>query len=110
MPDTTPPNPQDLLGIDDNKVFAAMSYLGVLVFVPLIMKKNDPFVYFHVKQGLVLLASFVLAGIAGIWISTVGTLLFLLLLLANVIALIQALQGRRWQIPLIGTLASKFRV
>ena len=40
--------------IDDSKAFAAIGYLGILCFVPLLLKKDSPYAQFHGKQGLVL--------------------------------------------------------
>jgi len=36
----------------NKKVYALFSYLGILVIVPLLLKRNDSFVKFHAKQGL----------------------------------------------------------
>lgn len=99
---------KDITGIDDDRIFAVMAYLFILVFVPLTIRRNDPFVLFHVKQGLVILVGFVLAVIATYWSNAFGSLLFLLLLIANVLGLVQALSGRRWKIPLIGDIAHRF--
>jgi len=38
----------------DARVFAAMSYLSVLFIVPWVVKRDDAFVMFHVKQGVAL--------------------------------------------------------
>ena len=103
---------KEIIDIDEAKIMAALSYLGVLVFVPLLvlMRKEDPFVRWHVKQGLVLLAGIVIALLAAAWIPVVGNILFLLLLIVNIIALVQTLLGKRWVIPVIGQLAEKFRI
>jgi len=45
--------PQD---IEENKVFAILAYLSLLCLVPLFMKKDSPFAYYHAKQGLGLFA------------------------------------------------------
>ncbi|MFN3076609.1 MAG: hypothetical protein ABT940_07005 [Alphaproteobacteria bacterium] len=34
--------------------YVAMSYLGILCFIPLLNNRDDEFVEFHAKQGLVL--------------------------------------------------------
>jgi fumarate reductase subunit D len=105
------PNRKDeLVDIDEARIMASLAYLGVLVFVPLIMHKDDPQVNWHVKQGLVILIGLVLALLAVPWNSAVGTLLFLILIIVDVVALVQALLGRRWRIPLIGQLAEKFEI
>ncbi|MFH1088778.1 MAG: hypothetical protein V1719_02970 [Patescibacteria group bacterium] len=38
----------------DTKLFAAISYLSGLFVIPLVAKKNNHFVSFHVKQGMTL--------------------------------------------------------
>lgn len=101
---------QPVVDINDEKLMAGLSYLGVLVLIPLLIRKNNPFVYFHAKQGLVIFIGEVIALIAGQWLVVVGSLLFILLLIASVVGLIQALQGRRFSIPGIGQLAEKFSI
>jgi len=103
-------SPNELTGIEDDKLFAVLSYLLVLVFIPLFMKRNDPFIQFHAKQGLVIFVGFVLSLIAAQWLPSLGSLLFIVLLIVDIIALVQALLGRRWKIPLIGELAQKFTI
>ena len=46
------PMPQ---GDQQNMLLGVMSYLGPLVIISFILGKDNPFVKFHVKQGLVLL-------------------------------------------------------
>ena len=108
LPD--PDKPDGVTGVSENMLFAALSYVGVLVLVPLLMRKDDPFVRFHAKQGLVVLGGFVVALLAARWIPIVGSVLFLLLLIVDVIALVQALLGRWWKIPIIGMIAERFRI
>lgn len=38
----------------DSKIFAALSYFSILFVVPLIVKKEDDFVKFHIRQGITL--------------------------------------------------------
>lgn len=101
---------QPVTDIEEYKIFAAMSYMGVLVLVPLFVKKDDPFVLFHVKQGFVILVGFVITFLSMFWITVVSNILFLILFLISVIGLVQALQGRRWKIPVIGGIAEKFNI
>ena len=41
--------------IDSSAFFAPISYLGILFFVPLLIKPNSAFAKYHANQGLVLL-------------------------------------------------------
>jgi len=38
----------------DSKIFAALSYFSILFIVPLVVKKEDKFVKFHIRQGIAL--------------------------------------------------------
>jgi uncharacterized membrane protein len=100
----------EIVDIDERRIMASLAYLGVLVFVPLIMRKGDPVITWHVKQGLVIFGGLILALLAAAWSPRLGNALFFLLLVVDIIALVQALVGRQWRIPLIGNLADKFRI
>ncbi|MEX1997308.1 MAG: hypothetical protein WEA04_01350 [Candidatus Andersenbacteria bacterium] len=108
MPDEI--SSRDVTGVDDDKLYAVLAYLTVLVVVPLLLKRNDPFVAWHARQGLVVLLGLILSLVIAAWIPRLGNFLFLVLLAANVIALVQVLLGRRWKIPLLGTIATRFRI
>lgn len=99
---------QEDLGIDPSRLMAVLSYVGLLVVVPLIMSRRDSFVMIHAKQGLVILLGYVVAIILAFWIPAVGSVLFLGLLVLAVAGAVQALLGHPWRIPVIGYLASRF--
>lgn len=103
-------DPNDITGVSADKLMAALSYLGVLVLIPLFMRPHDASIRFHAKQGLVILIGEIVAVVAGIWLTIIGNLLFVLLLIASVLGLINALQGKQWKIPGVGHLAHKFRI
>lgn len=94
-------------------VFGILSYLGILVLIPLLIKKDDDFVHFHAKQGLVMLIVWIV-----IWIVTmvpfigwvVGPLLSLVLLIISIIAIVKVLMGEKWEIPVVSTYADKMNV
>lgn len=44
----------EVMDIQKNKVLAACSYFGVLVLLPLFLRRESPFARFHANQGLVL--------------------------------------------------------
>jgi len=102
--------PESDVGIEEKNVYAALCYVGVLVLVPLLVKKDDPLVNWHIRQGLVVLGGIVLSLLATAWVERLGSLLFLLFMTVDIIALVQALLGRSWKIPLVGEVASKFKI
>jgi uncharacterized membrane protein len=95
-----------------NVTMGILSYIGPLVIVSYITAKDDPFVKFHIKQGLVL---FVLEII--VWfVGTMFLSLWMLLNLVNiavfvlaVIGIVNAAQGKENKLPLIGDFAKHFK-
>jgi uncharacterized membrane protein len=99
--------------VQENKVIAALSYLGLLVLVPLLAKKDSPFCQFHAKQGLVLLVAWVIIGAVSIipilgWI--IGILGSIFLFACFIIGILNALTGEIKELPLIGQYSSLFNL
>lgn len=99
--------------VDNNRFYAAISYLWILCFVPLIWRRRSEFAMHHARQGLVLLlAGFFFALIA--WIPLFGYFLSMLFGLATAIlaflGIINALNGKYWQMPALGRYAKKIRI
>ena len=93
-----------------SRILALMSYLGVLSLVPLVMNRNDPYVQFHARQGVVLWMWEVLA-IYTLLIPAVGSFFFrfssIACLFLSVIGVLSVMLGRAWKFPIIGDWASK---
>lgn len=99
----------DITGMKPHILHAALSYMGILVLLPVFSgATKHPFVNFHAKQGLVLLALEVLAILATYWVSYVGGVVFLLTLLASIAGLFSALHEDTWYIPGVGNIADLF--
>ncbi len=103
-----PFNPQDDPDILDGKSFAVLSYLSILCIIPLILKKDNPFVLAHSKQGLVIfigqVAVMILSILLGAWLLRLG--MFVLGVFAF-IGILAVLQGRLIRFPVISPLADK---
>ena len=99
-----------ILDMEEKNLFAALCYVGVLVLVPLLVRREDPFINWHIRQGLVVLGVLIISLLASAWIQAVGNLLFLGVMIVDIIALVQALMGKSWKIPWLGDLAGKFRI
>jgi uncharacterized membrane protein len=95
--------------IEENKLNAVLSYLGILIIVPLVSEdaKKSPYAKFHLNQGLVLLIASV--AISMIWVVPIlgwilgffgGIVLFVLWLMG----IISALQGEMKRVPLLGNI------
>lgn len=84
---------------------AALSYVWVLSIVMLIVKKDDEFVKFHAKQGLIL---FILSFIGVI--PVIGWLVWMVVVVLDIVGFIKALSGERYKVPVVGDLAEKINV
>lgn len=97
-----------------NTGMGVLCYLGILVLIPLLTDaKNDPFVKFHVKQGLTLLVFSIIVSVVAVvpilgWIvSVVGSIFALVLLIMGIINVVN---GQEKQLPVIGQYAEKFNI
>ena len=94
--------------VNDSKVLALLAYLPFFCIVPLLLKKDNPFILSHGKQGLVLFVGeigvFILSIILGIWILKLGMFIFLLM---SFIGIIAVLRGRYIELPVISKIADK---
>lgn len=83
-----------------NRGIAAISYLGVLVFVPLLFGTDDEFVKFHSKQGLKLFCYTMLGSAIGSFVG-VGWAATLLGFGLAVKGLIDAVSGKMEELPIL---------
>ena len=100
---------------DQNKLMAVLAYLGPLVIVSYIVAKNSPFIKFHIKQGLVLLAIEVIMWGLGstmmfysIWM--IFNLVNLAVLVLSIIGIVNAVNGKEQALPVVGKFAKHFPV
>lgn len=94
----------------EERFFAALGYVAFLCFIPLLLKKQNRFVQFHGKQGLVLFIFEIAAGILRAIPAlgdTLGTLAFVVFSILSMVGIVKALIGESWQILVIQNLASK---
>lgn len=88
--------------IKKNRYLAVVCYFWIFAFVPFVLRKNDPYVIFHAKQGIVLALAWFLVWVVGI-IPILGWLVFffggLTLLVVNLMAIAKAWHGEEWKIP-----------
>lgn len=88
---------------NDSNIMGAISYLWLLSIVMYFVKKDDSFVRFHAKQGMVLaVISIVLSFIPVIgWIVNLGVFIMM------IIGAVKAYQGQKYALPVIGSIAEK---
>ncbi len=104
-PSAHAPNPQNktLMGV--------LAYLGILIIIPFLMAKDDPFVKFHIKQGLLLVIVEVAIWVLGsaMWqLWTILSLVNLAAIVFSIIGIVNVVQGNQKELPLIGSLSKNF--
>ena len=96
--------------IQDAKFFAAIGYISVLCFVPLLLKKENKFAQFHGKQALVLfileIAASILKAVPALG-DLVFTIAFVVFGILSVIGVMKVLMGEYWEMPVIYEISTK---
>lgn len=93
---------------EQDKIQLVLAWLPLLCLIPLITVKDNEFVKWNAKQGLVLTIVVALLCIIPVigWI--LACPLNLAYLLVMILGITKSLKGQRFPIPLISDLASKF--
>jgi len=99
--------------MEDNKLMGILSYIGVLCLIPLLTKKDNEFVFFHAKQGLVIfIAEVITAFVAAIpflgWV--IAPLASLLWIILSIMGIVNVLGDKRKEIPVLGKYAVKIKI
>lgn len=94
--------------IIEGKVFAILSYLSILCIIPLVLKKENPFVLSHGKQGLIIfvaeVAVFIIHIILGQWFLKFG---IFVLGVYSFVGIIRVLQGKYVRLYGVADIAQK---
>jgi len=88
----------------EQKIWGAISYLWILSLVALAARKKDDYIRFHANQGVLIFA----VSLFLMFIPMLGWLLNVLLGITAIVAIIKALQGERWELPIASDVAVKF--
>ncbi|HVM77198.1 MAG TPA: DUF4870 domain-containing protein [Candidatus Paceibacterota bacterium] len=93
-------------------VMAIFAYLGILIVIPFLTDaKGDPFVKYHIKQGLALLIFEAIGWVIGmipflgwlvVWIFSVISVVLIVMGVVNVV------NGQEKELPLVGRYAKNF--
>ncbi len=91
---------------------AVFSYIGILFLVPLLVCKENAFVQFHVRQGLVLFIAEIATAFIS-WIPIlgwfVGSVCYIIWFVLSIMGIMNVLNGRQTSLPIIGKFAKKFK-
>lgn len=98
---------------NNSMVMGILAYLGILVIIPLLVAKDDAFVKFHVKQGLVLCVGWVALWFIGSMsyglmfgmLAPIISLINLAIIVLSIIGIINVVKKAEKELPLVGSLA-----
>jgi uncharacterized membrane protein len=98
-----------------NVGMAILAYLSILVIVSYLVAKDDSFVKYHVRQGLVLFAIEIAAWLVGhfVFFYPLWALLQLVnlgVLILAIVGIVNAAQGAEKPLPLVGHFADSFSI
>lgn len=94
-------------------LLAILAYIGPLVLVPFFVAKEDPFVKFHIKQGLVLLVIEAAVWVLGMfwWMMwPLYSLINLVTFILSIVGIIHVVKGDQKQLPIIGKFGDQFKI
>jgi uncharacterized membrane protein len=116
---TPPPPPGGTAPSSDRTIMLVLSYLGILCLIPLLVKKDDPEVQWHAKNGTVLFGAevivfiirimliFVRIPFLGCGLAVVFCVIWLGFLALSIICIMKAVKGERFRIPVLTDFAEK---
>lgn len=105
----TPQSEEEKADIEKNKYMAALSYVWILCFVPLFLKRDSKFAQFHAKQGLLLFIIEVVGPVV-FWIPFIGWMLSMAILVLAIMGIIQTISGKYWEMPFLGKYVKKINL
>jgi uncharacterized membrane protein len=98
---------------EKNTLMGVLCYLGILVIIPLITAKDDPFVKFHIKQGLVLAVIEVIVYAVGMFMWQFWAfyqLINLVMFILSIVGIINVVQGKEKELPIVGQFGNSFKI
>lgn len=99
--------------VSQKTIMGVLAYIGPLIIISYLAAKNDPFVRFHIKQGLVLLVLEVIVWFLGMMFWPLWLLLNLvnlIILVLTIIGIINVTQNQEKKLPLVGEYARYFNI
>lgn len=99
----------DAKDVEDHRIVACLSYIGILCVIPLLGSRQSRFAQEHAKQGLILCVAWI-AGSFIFWVPLFGWAAMVVVFAVNVIALIKCADGKFWEIPYVGQYRDKVKL
>lgn len=96
----------------NNTAMGVLAYLGPLVILPFLVAKDDPFVNFHLKQGVVLLVIDIILWLGGMFFTPLYPITGLLSLgtfILAIIGIVNVVNGQQKELPIVGSFAGRVK-
>ena len=97
-------------GASNDRLMAGLAY--IIFFLPMLMNPRTEYGMFHAKQGLVLLIASILGNVILGFIPIFGWMILpfynLVILVLVILGLINGLNGKQVELPVIGQFAKSF--
>lgn len=113
-PGQTPPHDETSHAHANATLMAVLAYLGILILIPFLMSKDDPFVKFHIRQGLVLVIIELIVWFIGsmffynLW--QLVQLVNLATLILAIIGIVNVINHKEAELPVVGSWAHAFKI
>ncbi len=95
--------------IEEGKPLAWISYLGILVIIPILLQRENRYTKFHIKQGVALLIVSIVWNFVWFVVPSIGWIGWSAILIWTVLGIFNALTGRTKPLPLLNAIAEKIR-
>ncbi len=96
---------------DNTTLMGVLAYIGPLVIIPYLTAKDNPFVKFHIKQGLVLLVAEAILWVLGSMVYMLWMVLQFVnlgLFILAILGIVNVIQKKEAEVPLLGQFAKHF--
>lgn len=96
---------------NERQLFAWLSVFFTIIgfIVALALRKNDKYIMYYAKHGLVLFIGFLIAGFLS-WISVLGRLLEIFVVVLWIISWVNALSGKKKKTFIVSEISEKIEI
>lgn len=100
--------------IDDNRFLAALSYVSILCFLPLLLNRKSKYAQYHAQQGIAIFVVSVIMSVIGMFpiinilLSPVLFVVFIAVVLGSLYGILNAASGVAKPVPVFNKLAERF--
>lgn len=98
---------------DNSLIMGILSYLGILIIIPFLVSRTNPFVKFHLKQGFVLVCIEIILSVTMQMFRVlfpVFWVLELFVLFLVIVGVVNVVQKKEKELPIVGVYAKNIKI